>query len=189
MTPRSTSAQNTYEDMLGLCNIDLEPIFVSSTKVDFSSLTKTNHPHSALSILVNLGIYKKISYKVWSIQFKPNKYIADFLKNVQTMVFLCPYSHMVYVAQHWLWARDEFKVPQVPWPDTTECHNRDSKVHGANMGPTWVLSAPDGPHVGPMNLAVREHKRHIQGLGEKTCKIAAYTLQLLRKMLISQRET
>ena len=26
-----------------------------------------------------------------------------------------------------------------------------SKVHGANMGPTWVLSAPDGPHVGPLN--------------------------------------
>ena len=32
----------------------------------------------------------------------------------------------------------------------------DSKVHGANMGPTWVLLAPDGPHVGPINLAVRE---------------------------------
>ena len=31
----------------------------------------------------------------------------------------------------------------------------DSKVHGANMGPTWVLSAPDGTHVGPMNLAIR----------------------------------
>ena len=30
----------------------------------------------------------------------------------------------------------------------------DSKVHGANMGPTWVLSAPGGPHIGPMNLAV-----------------------------------
>ena len=26
--------------------------------------------------------------------------------------------------------------------------------HGANMGPTWVLSAPDGPHVGPRNLAI-----------------------------------
>ena len=23
------------------------------------------------------------------------------------------------------------------------------------MGPTWVLSAPDGPHVGPMNLDIR----------------------------------
>ena len=31
----------------------------------------------------------------------------------------------------------------------------DSKVHGANMGPTCVLSAPDEPHVGPMNHAIR----------------------------------
>ena len=31
----------------------------------------------------------------------------------------------------------------------------DSKIRGANMGPIWVLSAPDGPHVGPMNLAIR----------------------------------
>ena len=31
----------------------------------------------------------------------------------------------------------------------------DSKVHRANMGPRWVLSAPDGPHVCPMNLAIR----------------------------------
>ena len=31
----------------------------------------------------------------------------------------------------------------------------DSKVHGANMGPTWVLSAPDGPHVVPINLAIK----------------------------------
>ena len=31
----------------------------------------------------------------------------------------------------------------------------DNKVHGANMGPTWVLSARDGPHVGPMNITIR----------------------------------
>ena len=30
----------------------------------------------------------------------------------------------------------------------------NSNIHGANMGPTWVLSAPDGPHVGPMNLSI-----------------------------------
>ena len=29
-------------------------------------------------------------------------------------------------------------------------------VHGANMGPTWVLSASDGPHVGPKNLAIKD---------------------------------
>ena len=31
----------------------------------------------------------------------------------------------------------------------------DSNVHRANMGPTWVLPAPDGLHVCPMNLAIR----------------------------------
>ena len=30
----------------------------------------------------------------------------------------------------------------------------DSKVHGAKLGPTWVLSSPGGPHVGPMYLAI-----------------------------------
>ena len=31
----------------------------------------------------------------------------------------------------------------------------DSEVHGANMEPIWVLSAPDRPDVGPVNLAIR----------------------------------
>ena len=34
--------------------------------------------------------------------------------------------------------------------------NPDSKVCGTNMGPTWVLSAPGEPHVGPINLAIRK---------------------------------
>ena len=25
----------------------------------------------------------------------------------------------------------------------------DSKIHGANVGPTWGRQAPGGPHVGP----------------------------------------
>ena len=39
----------------------------------------------------------------------------------------------------------------------------DNKIHGANMGPTWVLSAPDGPHVGPMNLAIGGDRRRQPG--------------------------
>ena len=39
----------------------------------------------------------------------------------------------------------------------------DSKVHGANMGPTWVLSAPDGPHFGPRNVAIRGELYKSQG--------------------------
>ena len=36
-----------------------------------------------------------------------------------------------------------------------------SKVNRANMGPTEVLSTPDGLHVGPMNLAIRVVMKHI----------------------------
>ena len=36
-----------------------------------------------------------------------------------------------------------------------EGRNLDSKVDGANMGPTWILLAPDEPYVGPINLATR----------------------------------
>ena len=61
------------------------------------------------------------------------------------------------------------------WPTRPHKVSPDSKVHGANMGPTWVLSAPDGPHVGLMNIAIRvtklpsvryKYRRHpIQQLG------------------------
>ena len=36
------------------------------------------------------------------------------------------------------------------------CPNKcsNSKVYGANMGPTWVRQGPGRPHVGPMSLAI-----------------------------------
>ena len=40
----------------------------------------------------------------------------------------------------------------------------DNKVHRANMWPIWVLSALDGPHVGPTNLAIRDADRKKSGL-------------------------
>ena len=30
----------------------------------------------------------------------------------------------------------------------------DSKVHVANMGPTWDRQDPSGPHVGPVKIAI-----------------------------------
>ena len=42
----------------------------------------------------------------------------------------------------------EVKVNHLPETSGTP----DSKVHGANMGPTWVLSAPDGPMLAPLTL-------------------------------------
>ena len=46
----------------------------------------------------------------------------------------------------------------------------DSKVHGSNMGLTWVMSAPDGPHVGPMDLTIMvsyTSMQYVQGSVER----------------------
>ena len=52
-------------------------------------------------------------------------------------------------------------------------HSPDSKVHGAYMGPTWGRKDPGVPHVGPMNLAIREVSRifllRITGFDAQAC--------------------
>ena len=48
------------------------------------------------------------------------------------------------------------KMAAPSWPDPyTITNDPDSKVHEANMGPTWVLVTLGGSHFGPMNLAIR----------------------------------
>ena len=48
------------------------------------------------------------------------------------------------------------KLEKLDSPPRRKDNDPDSKVHGAHIGPTWVLSAPGGSHVGPMNFAIRE---------------------------------
>ena len=63
----------------------------------------------------------------------------------------CSISHKICI---WLWcALLLCGYIMRYWVNPVYCPG--GKVHGANMGPTWVLSAPDGPHVGNMNLAIR----------------------------------
>ena len=47
----------------------------------------------------------------------------------------------------------------------------DSKIHGANMGPIGDLSAPGGPHVGPINLAIRMGSPGHQAQWHWICRI------------------
>ena len=55
---------------------------------------------------------------------------------------------------------------------STTTNNPDSKVHWANFGPIWAMSAPDEPNVGPMNLAIREGKdNQFQSL-EQLCRLS-----------------
>ena len=74
-------------------------------------------------------------------------------------IVICSYIHILHWCRTWLWLSDEFErhfTQQRFHYFHLFISIPDSKVHGANMGPTWVLSVPDGPHVGPMNLAIRD---------------------------------
>ena len=68
--------------------------------------------------------------------------IADMIKNV-----VCWYLNPLLMT-----VNHSVETPSMADPQWNMFP--DSKVHGANMGPTWVLSSPGGPHVGPMNLAI-----------------------------------
>ena len=65
------------------------------------------------------------------------------------LVYLMPEKQL----QHTDTGLSDFCTPATQ-VESASRHIPDSKVHGANMGPPWVLSASDGPHVDPMNLAV-----------------------------------
>ena len=50
------------------------------------------------------------------------------------------------------------------WNTNYDHPSPDSKVHGANMGPTWGRQDPGVPHVGPMNFAIWEFACPIWGI-------------------------
>ena len=106
-------------------------------------------------------------------------YIMPSMRNTQTCLFnqLTTYYWSTvagtlilwYVAVVWSWFRTlmpfisngsavyESLLPAkvVDSRNETSASAPDNKIHDAIMGPTWALSAPYGPHVGPINLAIR----------------------------------
>ena len=66
-------------------------------------------------------------------------------------------THVRYISWYiWIFFTSTFSsYAGIPW-NIIGLRIPDSKFHGAHMGSTWVLSAPDGPYVGPINLALRD---------------------------------
>ena len=79
----------------------------------------------------------------------PVKSTKSFLSTISISSFYL-ISHIII----WSSVIDKTQYPQIKLLLTYKKTPPDSKVHDANMGPTWVLSSPGGPHVGPMNLAI-----------------------------------
>ena len=68
-------------------------------------------------------------------------------------------------------------------------HIPDSKVHVAHVGPTWVLLAPGGPRVGPMNLSGLANSFEIAMLQSLNGSDYLGTTAVLRVMNVSARVT
>ena len=87
---------------------------------------------------------------------------------------------------HYNWTSYDHYQQLLYWPSKLTLWFPDSKVHGANMGPIWVLSAQDGPHAGPIIFAIwvvnssngyqklyksiARNKTHIQWIQQKSVK-------------------
>ena len=63
---------------------------------------------------------------------------------LETIIMACESCYAMWISGYRHWTKGK---PVVSFPV--------SKVHGASTGPTWVMSAPGGPHIGPMKLAIR----------------------------------
>ena len=117
-----------------------------------------------------------ISAKKSSMYRVYNPCNAEFIlaKIKQYFHFLLFVNLVPWLLMTW-WQKEPVHQQQWYWPSYLEIfwfqHHKgsnhdspDSKVRGANMAPTWVLSAPDVPHVCPMNLAIKECNKHTESV-------------------------
>ena len=85
------------------------------------------------------------------------------------MWFINPYDLSTHIIQGCFTSKKAtIRLCRCQWGNPGEKinqnHNTDSKVHGANMGPSWGWQDPGGPHVGPMNFAIWEHNKRQESL-------------------------
>ena len=111
----------------------------TSQKTKHIQLSKTESIHHHIDGLVQYcSISIASALEILQSCTKPLSFADDILKLIYLCFYLCSTCHHTHP-----------RARQIPL-------HPDSNVHGANMGPTWVLSvAPDGPHAGPMNFATR----------------------------------
>ena len=143
------------------CNMDSMVIFICLSRERLQYvLLQTRDNGCAYQIIdlfvhmINIDRYSwKMTINIGAYGAIHKSFIRKSCKSYYTYTFNAPFGNfptLCYVAKMLLLymiiiCRNRFSEKTYP----------DSKVHGTNMGPTWVLSAPDRPHVGPINLAIR----------------------------------
>ena len=95
-----------------------------------------SHVHYTMNYTI---IQYHLLYQVWISSHNNTKIHYGFLKSINCHCYIDNVKLQCNFPQYTI------RAPE---------NNQDSKVHLDHMGPTWVQSAPGGPLVGPMNIAI-----------------------------------
>ena len=110
-------------------------------RVHFPSLTQTRYTEKFYFSSHNTALFRRLLKGSIRGLFRLAYCVpVDAFKTAETPLPVrgeFSYCEIFYWNIYWYWL--SYRYP-------------DNKVHGANMGPIWVLSAPNGPHVSPWTL-------------------------------------
>ena len=129
--------------------------FCISNPLEFTYTTAINKAISEAempSILMALFSDREIICLQWSFTLLriPLTYLLQWVYNefqwCQKRAFVSQITH------NWTICSKAYSGWQQGKYQSSMSLHPDSKVHGANMGPTWVLSVPDGPMLAPWTL-------------------------------------
>ena len=113
----------------------------------------------------------RFSIRPWSGQQKyPVECIRIPRNCVRCYVAVWPLSRGSVISRHGRYSNRLWEI------HTSKNYLRTTTTQIARFtGPTWVLSAPDGPHIGPMNLAIWLLRWHVSQLALFFCTVSNAT--------------
>ena len=129
-----------------------------------SALTKDTHilpsqgSYVVFIVVSIVRIVEKTDSVITTLHCNNSPVRAIFVDSLESSQ--CALSSVIVIAdlyallhhRHWnIWGLIQYKDVFLPVSKTYP----DTKVHVANMGHTWGWEDPGGPHVGPINFAIR----------------------------------
>ena len=124
---------------------------------------ETNWKHKItpdwVDLITNMDICLSISAHTYWVEAEHedqvlSKYAFAVYESPIPLICCCGVIKRTYFPHYWLVTAGPPKNP-------------DSKVHGANIEPTWGRQNPGGPHVGPINFAIWESSGEVIAMAKK----------------------
>ena len=127
--------------------------------------TPVNYQSNRTTRIINSGVSRLRNISQWGLLCDINFLLTNTdLSSKAFMRYLIPtYQSHVWVGVRLKISKLSISIKPHDWTSSFHsnwrvwcgCEYPDNNVHTASIGPNSVLSAPDWPHVGPMNIAIK----------------------------------